>query len=92
MKKFVALSGIDPFSEKPDATNTIYLLPQNIIHIEGFSGPYQLQSYGPDGRLVLNGKFKQILGGSVLFLGIGGQRIVTEDPKTIIEVLESHIE
>jgi len=85
--KFIAFSGIDPFSDKDGASNTIYVRPDNIYHIEQYTGPFQLQAYGPDGKLVYTGKFKQIIGGSLLWLAVGGQRIVTESPATVLETI-----
>lgn len=86
--KFIPLSGIDPFSEEPDAANTIYVRPENIIHMEFYSGPFGLQAYGPDGKCTFTGKHKQILGGTMVWLGVGGQRIVLETPKAIMELIK----
>lgn len=89
MDKFIALSGIDPFSEKENAVNPIYVRPNNIVHLEPFSGPFHLQAFGPDGRVSTTGRFKQIIGGSLIFLGMGGQRIVSENPQQVLEMLSS---
>lgn len=87
--KFIELNAVDPFTEGEDAFNPVYIAENNVVHIEGFSGPFQLQAYGPDGRVTVTGRSKQIIGGSLLILGVGGYRIVRESPKAVLEVLKS---
>jgi hypothetical protein len=90
--KYIALSGIDPFSEKIDAVNTIYIRPHIIVHIEGYSGMMHLVAYGPDGRVTPTGKFKQVLCGSMLMLASGGTRIVSESPRQVLDLVETDFE
>jgi hypothetical protein len=87
--KFMSLSGIDPFSDKEDATNPIWIKPENIIQIEPYSGTFPLQAYGPDGRLMQTGKFKTIIGGSLVIIAPGGSRVISEPPAKVLEMLSS---
>jgi hypothetical protein len=85
MTNFIELQAIDPFIEDDNTGNTIYVKASNIIHIESYSGPFQMQAYGPDGRLTMTGKSKQVIGGSIIMLGIGGQRICIDSASSILE-------
>lgn len=90
--KHIVLHAMDAFSDKDDATNPIYILPQNIIQFERYSGPFHLQAYAPDGRPMPTGKFKQVLCGSLVMLAVGGARIVAENPEQIVEILSGTFE
>ena len=87
MNNFITLYCPDCFTEGEDAFNPVFIRAGNIVHIEGFSGPFQLQAYGPDGRVVPINKHKQIVGGSLVILAVGGYRIVREDPKTVLDIV-----
>jgi len=85
--KYITLNAIDPFSEEDSATNPIYLIAHNIVHFEHYSGPFHLQAWAPNGQVMTTGKYKQLLGCTLLFLAVGGQRIVSESPQQFLEIL-----
>lgn len=87
MNDFVKLNAVDPFSHDEDAFNAIYVRPRNIAHVETFSGPFPLQAYGPDGRITTTGQHRQVLCASLVYLAVGGSRIVKETPDEVMELL-----
>lgn len=87
MNQFITLHCPDPFSDEEGSFNPVHLRATNVVHVEGFSGPFQLQAYGPDGRIVPINKHKQIIGGSLVILAIGGYRIVRESPSQVLEIV-----
>ena len=87
MSDFIRLNAVDPFSNKEDAFNPIYVRPRNVAHVENFSGPFPLQAYGPDGRLTTTGKHRDVLCAGLLYLAVGGSRVVKETPDEVMELI-----
>jgi len=82
---FIQLKEADPIIDDDGAFNIIYVRPIQIVQFEPYSGPFNLQAFGPDGRLTATGRFKQVLGGSMVLLHNAGGRIVYDSPAEILE-------
>lgn len=87
MSSFIAVRAVDPLTDKDDC-NKIYLRPQNIVHIEPWSGPFNIMAWGPDGRCVQTGRTKDVLGGTMILLAVGGQRVLYDKTSDVLERIE----
>lgn len=85
---FIEVNAFDPYSEDPSDTNVIYIRPQNVVHIELYSGPYGIMAYAPNGQSMPTGKIKMIINASLIMLAMGGTRIVKETPSELIEKIK----
>lgn len=88
MPKFIKLRGIDSFMEDPSAANDIYLKPEIICHLETYSGMWPIQAFGPDGRVVMTGRHKQIINGTSIIFYNGQARHVLDDLKSVMDILD----
>lgn len=90
MNQFIELKGIDPYSKDPSDCNSIYIKINNILQIENFSGFFPIIKFGAN-QIEQTGETKFIVSGSLVLLHIGGQRVVLDKPKDIVNIVEKVI-
>lgn len=85
---FIEVNAYDPYSDDPAATNVVYIRPENIVHIELYSGPYGIMAYAPNGQCMPTGRVKMIVNASLIMLAMGGTRIVNDTPSQLLEKIK----